>query len=512
MGEGFKRFKRLYTIDAIARALLMFLGASLLIVATFLIVIDKGVIDFQIIYALLIGVGSGLLLGLVTFLLSYKGDKRLAKALDERLGLKEKVQTMYAFRGKDGLMTEIQRAETKAILDNTPTSPSFFFKVWAVFATVFVLALAYFITALAMYLQVDAPPLDDTSQSGTEKPGDEKPGDKPSEEEIFEATDHHKRELEQLIKYVNDSYLNENAKVEIVLELTVLLGKLDTFGTEEVVKEYVIGVIERVCASVNAVNSTYAFYHSSKELGNKTLDKISRALYLKDLETAEREINSFYKSLLFVTDGETESLRPKDDLEDIKDEIDALKNALTSVLENSGMKQEDKLYVLTSELVAVFNTVIEKSASTTNVRNRLAPVLTEAFVEGLRQLVPQEKINEEVKEYTVEELARIFGIDLSEIGSEGDAGNGEYVEPDTNPSESENGGSYGDGGNNFPSDDKVIDPESGEIDIDKIQVEYGDIIARYITEIKNKIEKGEYSEELAAILNEYFKILTTPKQ
>ena len=33
-----------------------------------------------------------------------------------------------------------------------------------------------------------------------------------------------------------------------------------------------------------------------------------------------------------------------------------------------------------------------------------------------------------------------------------------------------------------------------------------------MTEIKNKIEKGEYSEELALILNEYFKLLTTPKQ
>ena len=513
MGEGFKRFKRLYMIDAVAKALFMCFGASLLIVATFLIVIDKGIIDFQILHASLIGVGSGLLLGLVTFLLSYKGDKRLAKALDERLGLKEKVQTMYAFRDQNGVMNEIQREETRDILDSSPVRLSSFIKAWVVFATVFVLALAYFITALVMYLQVDAPVLDDGgSQGDTDNPGDENPGDKPSEDEIFEANDHHKRELEQLIKYVNESLLNEKAKAEIVMELTALLGKLDTFGTDSVMQEYVIGVIERVRASVNAVNNTYAFYQSSKDLGNKTLDKISRALYLKDIASVEREINSFYKSLLFINDGETETLRPKEELESIKDEIDALKNALTSVLENSGMKEEDKLYVLTSELVAVFNTILEKSASTVNVNNRLAPVLTGTFVEGLRQLVPQEKANEEVKEHTVSELARIFGIDLSALGGNEGAGGGDYVEPDSQLPESGEGGSYGDGGKNFPSDDKVIDPESDEIDIDKIQVEYGDIISRYMTEIKNKIEKGEYSEELAAILNEYFKLLTTPKQ
>jgi len=513
MGEGFKRFKRLYLADAIIKALLVCISASLLIVATFLIVIDKGVIDFQVLHASLVSVGSGLLLGLVTFLLSFKGDKRLARLLDERLGLNEKVQTMYAFRNDSGDLKEIQREKTRHILDTTPSRLLSFVKVWVVFAVALALALSYFIVSLVMYLQDD--PIDSgnnpPSQGGTDKPGD-KPGEGPSDGEIFEPTDHHKKELEQLIKYVEDSLLDVQAKAEIVLELTKLLHQLDSFGTDQVMKEYVTGVIDSVRDTVDSVNDTYAFYQCAKTLGNNTLDKISRALYAKDLSAVEKEINSFYKSLLFVTVDGAESLRPKEDLEAIKDEIDALKNALATVLEKSGLTEEDKLYALTSELVAVFNTILEKSASTVNANNRLNPVLNVSFVEGLKQLVPKEKVNEEVKVYTISELARIFGIDLSSVGGVGNTGAGDYTEPDTQPPESEEGGSYGDGGKNFPSNDKVIDPESEEIDIDKIQVEYGDIISRYMTEIKNKIEKGEYSEELALILNEYFKMLTTPKQ
>ena len=511
MGEGFRRFKRLYLVDAIVKALVACISVSLLVVATFLIVIGKGVIDFQILYASSIGIGSGLLLGLVTFLLSYKRGKRLARFLDEKLELNEKVQTMYAFREDDGGLKEIQREETRQLLANTPLNLSLLIKAWIVFAALFVLATSYFVVALVMYIQRD-PTVDsgDTPPQGdTSNPGDE-PGDGPSEEEIFEPTDHHRKELEQLIEYVNKSMLNENAKAIVVTELRILLGKLlDSFGTDDAMKQYVGGVIGRVSDAVNSVNTTYLFYQSAKDLGNKTLDRFNKAFYTKDITSIEAEIDSFYKSLLFV--GENE-LRPASDLDAIKDEIDALKNALTTVLDSSGLKEEDPLYKLTAELVSVFNLILEKSASTVNVNNRLNPVLNGTYLDGLKQIFPQERVNEDVKNYTISELARIFGIDLSSLDGMGNTEGGDYAEPDAQPPESNNGGSYGDGGKNFPSNDKVIDPESNEIDINKIQVEYGDIISRYMTEIKNKIEKGEYSEELAAILNEYFKLLTTPKQ
>lgn len=514
MGEGFKRYKRLYLIDSIVKALVVCISASLLVVATFLIVIDKGVIDFQMLYASFIGVGSGLLLGLVTFLLSFKGDKRLARHLDGKLGLNEKVQTMYAFRNDEGGLKEIQRKKTRLILDNTPPKLSSFAKVWVIFFIALALTVSYFVVSLVMYVQQD-PTVDNggnPSQDETDKPSDkpgDKPSDKPSDEE-FEPTDHHRKELEQLIKYVNDSLLNDVAKAEIVSELKTLLEQLDTFGTDAAMKEYVLEVIKKVRDSVNNVNSTYAFYQSAKELDNETLGKLSAALYIKDLNIIEKLISEFYKTLLFVDGGD--SPRPKDELELIKGEIEALKEAMTSVLENSGLTEDDKLFVITTELVTTFNTILEKSKSVANVIGRLDPVWNNTFIEGLRQIVPPEKINEEVKTYTVSELARIFGVDLSSVGGEGDAGIGDYLEPDSQPPESGEGGSYGDGGKNFPSNDKVIDPESEEIDINKIQVEYGDIISRYMTEIKNKIEKGEFSEELALILNEYFKMLTTPKQ
>lgn len=530
MGEGFKRFKRLYLIDTIVKALVTCISVSLLIIATFLIVIDKGVIDFQALSATLIGVGSGLLLGLVVFILSFKRDKRLARLLDEKLGLNEKAQTMFAFREDSGGLKEIQRESTRILLDNTKVKLSSLLKVWLVLALVLILAVSYFVVSLVMYSQEK--PIDDGGEKpiedDTSKP-EEKPNEQPSEEEKFEPTDHHKKELEQLIKYVSESALDETAKAAVIKELNDLLGMLDTFGTDSAMKEYVTGVIVSVNQAVNQVNNTYAFYQAAKDLGNKTLEKINRAFYYKDLESLESELDTFYNSLIFASENE---LRPKDDIEAIKDEIDALKNALATALENSGLTSDDPLWILMNELVTVFNTILEKSKSVSNIRSRLDPiintniregftvevknedgeVISQTYYIGLRQLVPTEKTNEDVRSYTITELSRIFGIDLSELGGTNVGGGEDYGEPDTQLPESNNGGSYGDGSTNFPSNDKVINPDSTEIDIDKIQVEYGEIISKYMTEIKNKIEKGEYSEELALILNEYFKLLTTPKQ
>lgn len=509
MGEGFKRLKRLYLMDAILKAFLVFAGAALLVVATFLIVIDRSADSsgFTFYYAL-IGIGVGLLLGLGTFFIFFKGERSLARKLDKQLGLNEKVQTMHAFRNDDGEITELQRADTQLILDGNPVKKSKLVKGWLIFGLAVALALTYFVVSLVLYLSYEPEASDPSDDSQVENPPDEKP-----DEEPFEPTEHHKKELEQLIKYVRESALNEDAKAMLVDELTILLGKLDSFETENSVKEYVVGVIKRVRDAVNSVNTTYLFHSAKDYLGSSQLKELSQALYLLDLNSIQTEITSIYNGLLYhEVDGALE-MKPKEALEDVKDEIVSLKNSLQKALEESGLTSEHKLYAAIEELNRVLTEIVDKSKSVVNAASRLDPALNGTFFDSIKQIVPPEKVNDEVKVYTVNELMRIFGILPTDLDDKDSGENDTDVEdPNEEPPEEGTDGGFGTGGNNFPSKDKVIDPESTEIDIEKIQVEYGDIIGRYSAEIMNKIEKGEISEELAKILMEYFKVLTTPKE
>ena len=519
MGEGFKRLKKLYLREAIMKAALVFISVALLVVATFLIVIDKGKIDFNIVLALGIGIGSGLLLGVAVFFALYRGEKHFAKILDKEFELNEKVQTMHAFRRDDGCVTELQRAETQIILECSQPKKSKRIIPFVIFGIITVIAITYFAVALLVYLKKEAPnnnvPSDVPNSDVTTPNEDEK--NPPDEGEGFEPTDHHKKELEQLIEYVNSSALHERAKASVVAELTSLLSSLDTLDTESIMKERVVQVIKSVRVAVDSVNTTNVFNLVLQDTNHKDFNALCKAIYAKDLNSVENALSTLYHNLLYTKveqDGEiVEAVKPKEELENIKGELEIIKNLLNQVLEQGSLAEEDKLYVLITELCQIMTEIIDKSKSINNVFTRLTPVLNGTFIDGLRQIVPQERTNEDVKVYTVNELKRIFDITSEDLGeTPNDSGNGAGGTdgPEEGPPESENGGSYGDGGNNFRSEDLVIDPESDQIDIEKIQVEYGEILSRYETEIMNNLDK--YPEEIQKMLKEYFAMLKTPKE
>ncbi|MBO5262157.1 MAG: hypothetical protein J6B45_03835 [Clostridia bacterium] len=517
MGEGFKRLKRLYLREAIIKASLVYISVALLVVATFLIVIDKGKIDFNIFGVFSIGIGLGLLLGTAVFFLFYRGDKHFAKILDKELELNEKVQTMHAFRKEDGCVTELQRAETQIILNCSRFKKSKRITSFVIFGLITAVAITYFAISLFLYLKRDEPNnniQNDAPNTDISRP-DEGNTDQPSVDDKFEPTEHHKKELEQLIEYVSSSALQDNAKASVILELTSLLNSLDTFSTESALKARVVEVIKSVRATVDSVNTTNAFVGAIDDSNHKNFNQLCKAIYAKDLSKVESTLATLYNDLLYSKveqDGEiVEVVKPKEELENIKGELEIIKNILNMVLEQSTLTENDKLHTLITELCQVLTEIIDKSKSINNVFTKLTPVLNGTFIDGLRQLVPAEKTNEDVKVYTVNELKRIFEVtsaDLGELPNSGETTPDGPEGPEEGPPESENGGSYGDGGNNFRSEDLVIDPESSQVDIEKIQVEYGEILSRYETEIMNNLDK--YPEEIQKMLKEYFDMLKTP--
>lgn len=498
MGEEFLKFKRKHLIDVIVRSVLSGVSVALLVIATLLIVIRNSTLELDIVYVALIGILSGLLLGTGTYFIFHLSERCLAKQIDKSLGLNEKVQTMYAFRNESGGVKELQREDARKILEEAPVKMSSLYKLWAAFLAVMLVSLAYFIVALVLWLQ---------PSDIVEEPGDDLPPPvvTPPEDEEFNPTDHHRRELEELIKYVSESKLEDGAKQAVITELTLLLTRLDTFGTEKAMKEYVVGVIKNVRGIVNTVNATFALNLAVGKTVNDNMKKLNSAIYSLNMNAVTSELNQLYDRLVesytsFKDGGGT-------------NQIELLAGEFKSVLEKITLAKDNTLYVLLSGVSDALTDIAEHSYSLANVKRKLDSALKSTFLDGLKKLLPFEKNNEEVKVYVVDELERIFGITEEDFEDKrGEAQMPEKEETDRRPELGDDGG-YGGGNTIFGSNDIVIDPEAEPGgNIDSINVQYGEIIGRYNAKITEMLQNGEISEELAEILRRYYELLLTPKE
>lgn len=492
MGEGFVRFKKKYLIDALVKALLVGFTAAMLVVAAFLMVISFGKVDFEILYSVLIGITAGLLLGLGSFFIFKMNDKRLAKRLDKDLGLNEKVQTMHAFYGKEGEINELQRKDAEGILDASPTNIHHLLKGWIVFIAVFVIALAFLIVSVVLTVTRAEEPT-------VNEPGDDtqKPNESPKVE--FEVTDHHKIALEALIKEVESSALQDDAKTAVIAELTLLLANLDSLKYESDMKAYVVQVIKNIRGIVNTVNTTFKLHMYCGDSTDENMAKLSLALYSLNVAAIEAELAGV-REKLFVSGGS-------------RDGIESLKNELGAALKSSGIPETDALYKVLDGLYDALSSIVDHSDySDAYVTMLLDDAFNKHLLDGLKQCIPQQKINDDVKIHVVETLMLIFGITEEDITeNKKDEDPPETEEPEDRPEIGDGG--FGTGETLFGSNDIVIDPEKDPgADIDSINVEYGTIISRYDAKITEMLKSGEISEELAEVLKKYFAVLITPSE
>ena len=493
MGEGFGRFRRKYLVDAIVKSALTFFSVALLIVGAFLIVIAKANLEFNIAYAVLIALASGLLLGLLVFFLSYPCNKRLAKKLDKELELKEKVQTMYAFRDDEGELKVLQREDAQAILNSAPLRFASLFKGWVVFVVALMLTYAVFMAGLVMWADgEDEPSI--PPQSST--PPSENPDD--DEEEDFEVTNHHKIALEALIKDVEKSNLQADAKEMVIAELTLLLAKIDQFKYNSEMKEYVVQVIKNVRSIVNIVNTTYAFHMYAKDSPNEEMRELSLALFTLDMDVIEAQLKEI-RNNIYVDDSRVE--------------IESLKDELGAVLKNAGIGEDDKLYIVVKNLHDSLADIVDHPTYTESGINKILDTAFNATaLNGLKSIIPQQRINENVKVHVVDELMRIFGITEEDLMEKKDDDDVTTEEPNQERPETGDAG-YGGGDLLLGSDDIVIDPQlKPGGDIDSIRVKYAEVIGRYDARITKMLQDGEISEELAEILKKYFSILKKPTE
>lgn len=151
MNGQFQAFKRKIILLAVVKSCAVGVAAGLVAVAAALLPYIAGAAMFPPMAYAGIGVGAALVAGGAAYLVMLPTDRRIARMLDSRLGLPEKVQTMIAYRDSADSLVAIQRDDAQNALAAAGTRRIGIKRAWA-YALAFILAAGVFATSLTFTL------------------------------------------------------------------------------------------------------------------------------------------------------------------------------------------------------------------------------------------------------------------------------------------------------------------------------------------------------------------------
>lgn len=471
MNNGFLKFKKKFRRDLILRSIVF--GISLGIIAfsaTWIILKTTTLSPNPLIY---IGLGAGIALvsTIAAILLFLPTDKRIAKTLDTRLALDEKVQTMVYFRDDSSSMVEIQRNDTEQILSETPVKMAKGKRVWF-HAILPILAIALLIAAIIIPQKQPDPVL-------------------PEPDPEFDMTTWQEQALKDLIRTVETSNLEADPKQAVVDELNLLLKQLRVTENISSMKSSVIRSIEKIHITVYEHNS---FDDISKLTSNSTSNLI------KEMSAAIGALNALQASSALK--NETSALTA----DNAQGRLGNASSELSDALGKYEASPADELYATLSELAVSLEALSSAYSGYTDeeAKENIDSLCKNTDVKLTKALYTQ-YINDTIRESTIRRLMEIFNISDDEIDidikspSNGYKDTSSDLQPDEDPDKMHSGGG-GDGEQLFGSNDTIYDPELG-------YVSYGEVIRLYYGEITALIADGTLDDEIEKIINDYYALL-----
>lgn len=490
MGVFYLKFKRRLNSIRLARALMSGFATAFLISGIWLLLSKLTVIDFEPITALYVGTGGLVLVGLFVFLICGKSDKRFAKELDKKFGLKARVQTMIACRDEEGAMVLMQREDTESALSKIKISEYKFKGFW-----IHIVALALSVTVLAVAF------ISENKRDVVI----------PEVKEPFKLSALQKSELEALINRIEGSDMEEEFRIpmaECVRKLLLDLQKIETEEEMLVLVDSCMGDVQRI--TYDSSTST-EILNALWDSGDTYLRHLAKALYISDSDSLEWEdfVDDFqeYKNVLLGAVGEDNP----GSKENLKFAVDTVSRKLARELENSGVPSDDEIYFAITDmfertpggLTAMLNVIDWMSEE--EARNYLDSCLNQSGKE-LHSAVVLNKKNSNTGEMVMTRLASLFKVDLPMFERPEFVKNGETVGSDNGNDEDDSkdnansGGGIGTGAT-FGSDDIVLDPITGKL------TTYGELYSKYYAEMYEKLDSNLYTEEQKKIIKKYFDLL-----
>lgn len=462
MSKGFLKFKRKLWIGAVLRAVSVGVSMGILAFALQWLIAKMTAATPEF---FLYGFSSALIAMVgfaVILLILLPTNKRVARLLDRRLGLGEKVQTMLAFHRDEGDMAALQREDTDRILRETPKKRVKGVCAW-LFVTVPVVALLGMVGTVLV-------------------PAQEPPAPPPVVDNNFSITPWQEQALQDLIEKVKASDMETEPKEGVVKQLESLLIKLRNTKKESVMKETVIFTIESIHTIVSDHN---------------TYDVIASAL-LRIPSQSVQELGGAIDSLKTVLIGDWFNATAEALTMDGHD-APMIATGITQALTTSKVAGDNEVHMVLMAF-AVELTSITEEADNDTINSLLAK--TE---EALNAALYIQITNETVEDDTIYTLLSIFGIKASEVPDhvfndpDDPRAEGDYKQEDD--LDKIHGGGLGSGEMIFGSDDTIYDPEKNTY------VKYGEVLDSYYARITDMLVDGNLPPELEEALSDYFAIL-----
>lgn len=509
MSANFLKFKKRLQAIRIVRSVMFGLSCGMTLGGATLLLTKLAVIELEPIVSLYISLGALLIAGGLFFLFGGRSDKSLAKELDLKFDLKARVQTMIEFGGEDGEMIAMQRQDTDSVLSEIPTKAYKFKHLWiyvtAVLLSAFVLTSGLLVKDMRDYVP-------------------------PEKIEPFELSELQEAGLGELIKYVEDSALEEEFRIPMAEELTSLLAKLRETKTkpdmQAALAETMAVLVDITYESSTATEMLNALWDTEDiylRYLAKVLDTSSQSA--PDWGDFAEKLTEYIAILMgddkkAENEGENDENNPEQNTNDdnrlvgaeaLKWAIESMTRKLDVALDASALPEDDEMYL------AVYNIFNNQLVGLSGMLNTLDNTSDEEAREALKTslnitseqtfaAISLNKVNASVGEYAMTRLASLFLVPLPEFERPDFFKTGESVDgsQDSSKEDDDKEGTHDGGigeGAIFGSRDPVLNPKTGEY------VEYGKLINEYNTIMFERLQGDYYTEEQKEIIKEYFALL-----
>lgn len=462
--QGFQKFQKKFQQHALIKSVALGLSCGVFCVSVLWTMLKLVAVMFGVHWYILIGLGVALTVGGVSYVVLKPTQKKVAKRLDEALGLDEKVQTMIEFQDSQENMVRLQRADADARLKQTPACAVKTGRLWKHFLLP-ALALIMLVVAILTPMKVIQPV------------GEEDPP--------YTLTDYDKTRLEQLIENVKASDMEIEPKLLIVEDLEGLLQALQTVEYKREMKALVVTVIAdtaRLEKTVNTYDEIYVAFSASE---NEQVKSLANVIGLVNVEKLDEEWNTRRDSFI----GENAS------------GLTAYEKALnTALFAVETTRMDDALMGALKAFVTALQTANASTGLTADEKQAQVDAAFYTVSQSSGVALLQQYDNKQTADMVVAELMDIFGITAGDLPSDvlqnGVAGpSGDTPMPDNDQIHS---GGGGEGEIVYGSNDTIYYPEGEKY------VSYGEVLTEFRDKAYELIDSGEISEELAKQIRAYF--------
>ena len=501
MNSNFIKFKRRANGIRAAKSVLAGAAAGLISGGIFLLLSRLAVIDPIPIWALPIGIALFLAVGAALYLLLRVSDKALARKLDEKFSLNERVQTMVEHSNEDTEMILLQREDTESVLSKINVRDFKAQRLW-IYIVALVLGVCMLVTAFIV---------------------PNKRGMSNDEDLPFALSDMQRAGLNELISYVEKSEMEEEYKLAIVDELRILLSDLEKVdkmsGMRAELAEtmaYILDITYNSSSSAEILNALWNTGDLNIRYLAKTLDTSSWKS--PDWGDYAEKLTDYIEVMLDDGSESGENTVPTDDATKRIHLIWVLQETARktdSALRSSGIPSSDALYAVIERLVSAnepnfkgYSLLAESMQSLDYDRcTEKLQTSIDYVSEDIYSAISLNRVNALVGEYTMTKLSTLFIVPLPEFerpdfvkrGEDVLGGSGGSASDDKNENGPSDGG-IGEGAT-FGSKDLVLDPLTGNY------VEYGTLIDKYYAIMFEKLDNGSYTDVQKQMIKNYFALL-----